>query len=140
MDPDEILDEQRELAKQLEDVLVQDAASLTAEALGEKVQILDEWIMQGGMLPAEWANKANGGLLRRADLALEVYEQMLKATESFEGKLGMYMTYLLGAILKKTYVDLEQSETELIEQFKLVFSADHKVWKYLRITGQDPVG
>lgn len=57
MDPDANLKEQRELAASLLDEEGMHPAELFAAAtrLAELVQALDEWILKGGFLPADWA-------------------------------------------------------------------------------------
>jgi hypothetical protein len=72
--------------------------------------------------------------LQRARLAQLVYEEALEHTETFEGDLGMYLAYLMGAILKNDRIELFQdvaTQVEVLGFFKTMFPAEHPVWKYI---------
>lgn len=141
MDPNANLEEQRDLSKTLagplpgevyEGVEVQDQSA----RLAELVESLDEWIMKGGFLPDEWVLRCNGGLLKRAALAVQVYDVAMDGSESFDGEFGMQLAYLFGAILKGTHITLDMSndeENEVHQFFELLFSGDHPVWGYIEV-------
>lgn len=142
MDPDENLDESRDLTECLRDRLEHEERGFGNEDDAEKtdrlvdlVKAQDAWLMKGGFLPREWALRCNGGLLARAELAQNVYETALAATETFEGDLGMQLAYLFGAILKGTTITLdlaEPEEFEVHEFFQSMFEREHPVWHYIR--------
>ena len=52
MDPDAVLQQLRELTRQV--MLEVDLTTFLAEDLAEKFQALDQWLSSGGFLPAAW--------------------------------------------------------------------------------------
>lgn len=140
MDPNENLDETRDLADELVKSLEEEDHTYTIEdadktmQLAENTQALDTFIMSGGFLPEEWAKRCNGGLLKRADLAREVYTQAFEATETFVGEIGTQMAYLQGAILMDKKITLYMGDAEQQEVYDLltdIFPANHAVWEYI---------
>ena len=146
MDPDENLKTQRDLSHELSETLFDDEdkplskeTEETCARLAESVQAMDEWIRRGGFIPKEWARNANGGLLKRAELAVRVYDEVIEGSETFEGELGIQLAYLLGAILKGTQITLDMSNVEQDEVhqfFGLLFPGDHPVWSHVRVENQ----
>jgi len=78
-------------------------------------------------------------LLERAELAKRVYEEAFHASESFYGTIGMTVSYLLGALLQGSYIELTEGvDIEPFRWLKETYSADHPVWGYIRIDkGED---
>jgi hypothetical protein len=112
---------------------MEDAVSLASAAT-----CLDEIAMLGRPLPDEWEMRRNSGILRRVDLALKVYEDALAASDTFEGDLGTYMVYLLPAILKNTFIELDLKddvENEVFQLFSDMFPKSHPVWEHIRKLG-----
>ncbi len=147
MDPDENLDEQREVADILRSKI--DAGSddenigfgseedlERTDQLVELVKALDTWVMNGGFLPKEWTLRCNGGFMKRAALAERVYQEAIDATETFEGDFGMQLAYLFGAILKNSNINLDTNvaeEAEVLEFFRTIFNDQHPVWAHISI-------
>lgn len=76
------------------------------------------------------------GLLKRAELAIRVYDEALDGSESFEGELGTQLAYLLGAILKGTHITLDCSnieEDEVRQFFELLFPQGHPAWDHVKL-------
>lgn len=145
MDPDESLDETRDLTEHLRDMIEHEDHGFTeddvekTDRLVDLVKAQDEWIMKGGFLPAEWALRCNGGLLARAELAKGVYEDALAASETFEGDFGMQLAYLFGAILKGTSITLDcavAEEAEVLELLEGIFQKNHPVWVYIQVANR----
>lgn len=72
----------------------------------------------------------------RAALALEVYELVFQATESFEvDSVGIELAYLLGAILGDQKVDWTAASwvegPATLELFKRLFAPEHAVWQFI---------
>lgn len=141
MDPDEALDEIRDITDDLrghiEDELAFGEEQVDkTDRLIDLVKAVDERAMTGGNLPSEWAMRCNGGLLKRAALAQSVYNHALETAETFEGDLGMQMTYLLGAILTESNIELDvliAEEAEVLEFFEAMFPKEHLVWGYIEV-------
>jgi hypothetical protein len=71
------------------------------------------------------------------DKALEVYDKLFEATESFE-PIAIFVCYLIPAILRNenTYVDINmgyKDERDFYELLCKVFDKDHFVWDYIKI-------
>lgn len=141
MDPDENLEEQRDLTEELRSSIENEDHGFTeddvakTDRLVDLVKGLDEWIMKGSSLPEEWALRCNGGLMKRAELVRRVYEEAFEQTETFEGELGMQLAYLFGAILKGDHIVLELTDAEqaeVFEFFEIMFEKNHPVWEYIR--------
>ena len=140
MDPNEALETQRDLVEELCSSIVPDDLEEKVSQLSESVMALDEWIMKGGFLPEEWEIRCNGGALRRVKLALQVYEEALAATETFDGDLATYLAYLFPAILKGSHIDLHLDniiEDEVHQYFTSMFSPDHPVWGYIKVSAAE---
>jgi hypothetical protein len=62
MDPDANLKRQREVAAEIEACSTSDTRTLAslADELAELVVSLDEWLLKGGFLPADWAFRPHG--------------------------------------------------------------------------------
>ena len=143
MDPNENLEEQRDLSEALVESSDEEETQAQSNRLAELVESLDGWIMKGGFLPTEWELRCNGGLLKRAALAAQVYEEAIDGTESFEGELGVQFTYLFGAILKGTHITLDMSndeENEVHQFFQSMFPPEHPVWSYIEVENLPEVG
>lgn len=111
----------------------------TATDVMGAVSSLDEWLMKGGFMPQAWAEKCNGGLLKRAALAVRVYDEALEGAGTFEGELGMQLAYLVGAILKGDKITLhmeDPEENEVHQFFELLYSKDHPVWVHIGVENQ----
>lgn len=67
----------------------------------------------------------NGG---RLALIAEVYNHVYYSRESFE-QLGMQLAYLLGAIAKQGYVQLDEDDT--LRACLKELGEDHPVWDYV---------
>lgn len=142
MDPDETLDEQRDVCEHLRGQLENEDHGFTEEDVEQATRLvdiskgLDEWVMKGGSLPDEWALRCNGGLLTRAQLAQRVYDEALEHTETFEGDFGMQLAYLFGAILNGRHITLHFgvcTEREVLEFFQIIWPKDHPVWEHVKI-------
>lgn len=142
MDPDENLDETRDLTEHLRGQIENEDHGFDVEDVEKTDRLidlnkgLDEWLMKGGFLPKEWALRAHGGLIKRAELAQRVYEEALSHTETFDGDLGVQLAYLFGAILKNDRIDLHRDvveEAEVLEFFQAIFPEKHPVWEYIRL-------
>jgi len=141
MDPDENLDETRDITEHLRGQIENEGHSFTEDDVEKTDRLidltvsLDEWLMKGGFLPKEWALRAHGGLIKRAELAQRVYEEVLAHTETFDGDLGVQLAYLLGAILKNDRIELHLDvveEVEVLEFFRAIFPEDHPVWAHIQ--------
>lgn len=148
MDPNENLDEQRDTTDHLRMMIEHDEHTFNEEdvektdRLVDLTKNLDEWIMNGGPLPAEWTLRCNGGFMKRAQLAQKVYEQALEHTATFEGELGMQLAYLMGAILKNDHLELDMANAEHVEVFEffsIMFGSPdvptsqvHPVWYFIQ--------
>lgn len=77
--------------------------------------------------------------LQRHALAVEVYEHILGATESFEEQnIGADLAYLLGAILKGSEVEWDsESPPALNGVLSEGFEFAHPVWEYVTWTEED---
>ena len=141
MDPDENLKEQRELTTLLliepgefgftdAEIISRDQAT---ERLVELVRALDEWLKRGGFLPAAWEHG------KQAALANRVYQEAVEGTETFGGRFGCQMAYLLGAILANKEIELESpgAGAEVYGQLKIIFPDDHPVWKHIVVVPSD---
>jgi hypothetical protein len=141
MDPNENLEETRDLAEKLHDVGDVLVGPVVADAddalrLCELTRALDQWVMRGGFLPEEWGHRCNGGLLKRATLAVQVYDHAMDGSETFEGELGVQLAYLFGAILKGTHIslDMKNDEENEVHQFlEVLFPPEHAVWGYIEV-------
>lgn len=143
MDPDENLRETRVLSekiiKELDLADVLDPPGIPADdadRICTLARSLDDWIMHGGFLPKEWAEKAAGGVIKRAELAIRVYDEVFGETESFEGPLGVQLAYLLAAILKGTHIQLSLKnieENEVHQFFQILFPEGHPVWAHVKV-------
>lgn len=143
MDPNENLKETRGCTSELieaidasEDLDQPEYAAEDVDRLCELVQSLDNWIMNGGFLPEDWAEKAAGGLLSRANLAVRVYDEVFADAETFEGELGLQLAYLLAAILKDKQIELDMEnmdQNEVHQFFKILFEESHPVWKHVSV-------
>lgn len=77
--------------------------------------------------------KYQSSFTERATLARRVYEEACDATETFEGALGLTMVYLLGSILRGTYIDLsEEQDQAVLAQLHTIFRDDHPVWHHVK--------
>lgn len=141
MDPDENLDESRDLTEHLRGQIENEDHGFTEEDVAstdrliDLVKAQDEWLMKGGFLPKEWALRAHGGLIKRAELARRVYEEALSHTETFDGDLGVQLAYLFGAILKNDRLQLHLDvveEAEVLEFFQAIFPEGHPVWAFIQ--------
>ena len=142
MDPNENLDEQRDLTEALRGQIENENHGFTeddvanTDRLIDLVKGLDEWLMNGSTLPKEWALRCNGGLLKRAELAQRVYEEALEHTETFDGELGIQLAYLFGAILKNDHILLmtatSPEHAEVLEFFQAIWPLQHPVWEFIQ--------
>lgn len=67
-------------------------------------------------------------------LAKEVFQVVFGNTESFEGGTGTHLSYLLGAILCGSGVELYEDDPSQLEFHELIedtFESDHSVHKYI---------
>lgn len=142
MDPDENLDEQRDVVEYLNSVIDDEERGFSEDDLDKTNRLLDlvkaqdDWLMNGGFFPKEWARRAHGGLVHRAELAKRVYEEALEATETFEGDFGVQLAYLFGAILKNDRITLDGAvveEAEVLEFLQGIFPSQHPVWNYIQV-------
>lgn len=143
MDPDANLEEQLELAASITKELDKEGdvvfAPVVTDAdralrLCELVTSMNEWIAKGSFLPEQWAARCQGGLLKRAALAVRVYDEVFDQSEAFEGELGVQLSYLLGAILKGEQIALDRGiveQDEVIQFFEILFAPDHPVWAHV---------
>lgn len=61
MDPNANLNEQRRLAESIHSGELTEAEQAdAAERLADLVEALDQWIVNGGFLPSEWARASEG--------------------------------------------------------------------------------
>lgn len=145
MDLNVILDEMRDLTEELRGSIDsscdEDGPGFSqddlerADALVSHVQNLDKHVMSMGMLPDEWTARCAGGLLKRAELAREVYKEAIEASETFEGPFGTQLAYLFGAILEDKKITLDMTDDENIEVYCLltdIFPMNHDVWNYIQ--------
>lgn len=97
---------------------------------------LDEWIMKGGFLPRDWAEKCNGGLLKRALVAQSVYDAWKGSFEDGvvkgAGPFHVLVGNLMGCILRDERYLLERYPPSVREEFLRLFPGDHPVWKYIK--------
>jgi len=141
MDPDENLKEQRALTAQLllepgefgftdAEAIDRDRAT---ERLVELVRALDDWLTQGGFLPDAWDSG------KQAELAHRVYQEALEGTETFGGRFGCQLAYLLGAILTNKQIELETPgpQAEVYGQLRVIFPDGHPVWKHIVVVPHD---
>lgn len=71
--------------------------------------------------------------LQRLELATEVYKTFYNNTNTFEGDIGMHLSYLLGAILEKDLFCLDPNQSahsDLVDILNL-FPAEHLIWKFI---------
>lgn len=142
MDPDENLDEQRDVCEHLRGQIENEDHGFTEDDVEKTDRLidlskgLDEWLMSGGFLPKEWALRCNGGFIKRAALAQRVYEEALAHTETFDGDFGIQLAYLFGAILKNDRIilmtDSAPEHAEVLEFFKAIWPENHPVWSHIQ--------
>lgn len=77
---------------------------------------------------------------RRLRLITEVADKMYSETETFEGELGVALSYLYPAIARGTAVEWEMAspsgaprEQELIDMFMGLFPPEHPIWDHIDI-------
>lgn len=74
-------------------------------------------------------------------LITEVADKLYDATNTFEGEVGLQLSYLYPAIAKGGDVDWleafedmgELNDKAIIELFRSLFPSEHAIWQYIRI-------
>lgn len=132
-------DEKQEAAFGGEDVdALADLEENTLSVLDD-MHKLDAHLLAGGDIPARWAEKAQGGILGRIALLLNVYNTCLDQTESFEdsqGPPGSKLIYVLGAIAKGEKCDYDAfspDDMKFVDWLRGVFAANHGIWAHINV-------
>lgn len=103
--------------------------------VAEAAQDLDKWLMKGGFLPKEWAEKCNGGFVDRALLAKSVYEAWASSFDDGRvegaGPTHILIGNLVGALLCGKPFMLPKHPPSMREEFLSLFEEDHPVWSHV---------
>lgn len=75
-----------------------------------------------------------------AVLATEIYDLARMHTESFEGRLGEDLAYLMGAILTGGCCEWEEGDSPLVALLRTVVSKHHQVWRHISKTDVNEMG
>ena len=66
---------------------------------------------------------------------LSVYDKLYESLESFE-PIAIHLCYLMGAILKDSYIELDLNIDRDAEFYKVLgdaFGSDHFIWNYIKL-------
>jgi hypothetical protein len=72
--------------------------------------------------------------MNEKEKALEVFDKLFEATESFE-PIALQLCYLIPAILRSGYIDINmdcEPERKFHEFLSQTFAKDHFVWEYIK--------
>ncbi|MBW3598184.1 MAG: hypothetical protein KY475_13050 [Planctomycetes bacterium] len=71
----------------------------------------------------------DGNPEQRARLAVEIFDTVFRATETFE-EVGAELAYLLGAILKDSAAEYHLNESPLYDILSIPFPDTHPIWNH----------